>query len=122
MHAGMFLAHALPVAVNAAAAAIMYPARAGAYVGLTGAGRVRGRVGTGVGGGIAFALVRVRDCGREARRVSSCSSGSKRGREKTHTQDGSDRRDGLVFALIEVGDKEMEDGRILFWEVDRLCA
>jgi hypothetical protein len=38
------------------------------------------------------------------------------------TQDRSGRLDGLISAFVQVGDEEVEDGRILLWKLDRLRA
>lgn len=44
-----------------------------------------------------------------------------REKRKAHTQCGGDRLYGVVATLVEVGDQEVEDGRILLGEIDGLC-
>ena len=39
-----------------------------------------------------------------------------------HTQYRGGSLDGFIFALVEIGNEEVESRRVLFWEMDRLGA
>jgi hypothetical protein len=77
VHAGVFLAHALPVPVFAAAAALTSAAGAGAYVGVDRGPGLGLGLGTRLGAGMALAFVLVGDCCGGGEQVLVCFQGTR---------------------------------------------